>query len=305
MRSEKSGSFLYCLGQSFAGIRRNKVFFFATVATIAACIFLIGLFTSVAMNLTSLVHQAADTICITVFFDEGISNSAIKAIGSDVASWPEVERIEYTSAEQAWENYRKDYFKDYPELAEGFAQDNPLANSASYDIYLNDIDKQPAVVERLENMAGIRQVNRSESTAGALSDIGKIVGIVSGALIVVLMAVSIFLISNTIITGITLRKDEIQIMKYVGATDFFVKSPFIFEGIIIGIIGALIPLIIIFILYNSAMAFFMEQFQTLSSSFSFLPIGNVYALLAPLAIVIGAGIGLAGSLIATGRHIKV
>ena len=297
--------FFYCLGQGFVNIKRNKVFFLASVATIAACIFLIGMFVAVALNMNYVVNQMSDNVCITVFFDEGLEESRIKEIGADIESWSEVESTEYTSAEEAWENFKEDYFADYPDLAEGFANDNPLANSASYDIYLNDIETQNDVVARLEATDGIRQVNRSETVASALGDIGKIVAIVSIILIIVLLAVSIFLITNTIITGITLKKEELQIMKYVGATDFFVKSPFVFEGIFIGIIGALIPLVILYFIYKSAISFVLEQFQTVSTVFTFMPLWDVFKILAPVAFIIGAGIGFIGSTIATGKHIKV
>lgn len=298
-------SFFYCLGQGFVNIKRNKVFFFASIATIAVCIFLIGLFISVAMNLTYMVNQVSSNVCITVFFDDGLSEEKIREIGETAASWSEVSRAEYTSAEEAWQEYKEVYFANYPELAEGFKDDNPLANSASYDIYLKDISDQNTVVARLEATDGVHQVNRSETTANALGDITKIIAGVSVVLIIVLLAVSIFLITNTIITGITLRKEELQIMKYVGATDFFVKSPFVFEGIFIGIIGALIPLVILFFIYRSAMDFFIEQFQTISTVISVLPIRDVFTVLIPVALVIGAGIGFIGSSIATGKHIKV
>ena len=297
--------FFYCLGQGFVNIKRNKVFFLASVATIAACIFLIGMFIAVAMNLNHMVSQVSENVCVTVFFDEGMNESRIKSIGKEIEGWDEVDRVVYTSPEEAWDKFKKDYFASYPDLAEGFANDNPLANSASYDVYLKDIAAQQTVVSRLESTQGVRQVNKSETTANALSDIGKIVAAVSIALIIVLLAVSVFLITNTIITGITLRKEELQIMKYVGATDFFVKSPFVFEGIIIGIIGALIPLVILYFIYRSAMSFFMDQFQTISSVMSVMPIRSIFTILIPVSFIIGAGIGYIGSTIATGRHIKV
>ena len=309
MKSEKQkksrGSFFYCLGQAFAGIKRHKGFFIASVVTIAACIFLIGLFVAVAFNLINLVDQAGESVCITVFFDEGLEEEEILEIGAGIETWDEVDYVEYTSAEEAWANFQDTYFADYPELAEGFADDNPLADSASYDIYLIDISDQTEVCERLEALDGIRQVNKSDTTAGALTDIGGIVGVVSIVLIVVLLCVSIFLISNTIVTGITFRKDEIQIMKYVGATDFFVKSPFIFEGIIIGLLGAVIPLIILFYIYRSAVTLFVQQFQTISASFSLIGVNSIFVVLVPLSFIIGAGIGFIGSIIATGKHIKV
>lgn len=301
---KKRGSFFYCLGQGFKGISRNKFFFFASVATIAVCVLLIGLFVSVTLNINYIVKQVKNSVCITVFFDEGLSEDEIAVIGDEIGSWDEVSYTEYVSAEEAWENYKEKYFADYPELAEGFS-DNPLANSASYDVYLTDITLQSEVVAEIEAMDGVRQVNASEVTAGVLADVGKIVGIASIVLIAVLLAVSIFLITNTIITGITVRKEEIKIMKYVGATDFFVKSPFVFEGIVIGLIGAIIPLVGIFFAYRAFTSFMIDQFQIVSGTFSMISLNEIFIILGPLALLIGAGIGFIGSMIATGRHIKV
>ena len=301
----KSSSFFYSLGQGFKNIGRNKVFFFASVATIAACIFMIGMLLSVIMNFNHILSEAEESVCITVFFDEGIKESKIEKIGDEIKGFSEVDSIEYTSAEQAWENFKDEYFADNPELAEGFADDNPLADSASYSVYLKDVGDQAEVVAKIEAMDGVRQVNKSEVTASTLSDVGTVASIVSVVIIVILLAVSIFLISNTIVTGITMHKEEIHIMKYVGATDFFVKSPYVFEGIIIGLIGAIVPLIILFFIYRSAISYIVTQMSTLSSVFSFLPIGQVFVYLIPIALVIGAGIGFVGSIIATTKHIKV
>ncbi len=301
----KSGTFLYCLGQGFKGIKRNKIFFVASVATIAACIFMLGLLLSVIMNINYVIKEAQDSVCITIFFEQDLETSEIRKIGKRIEGWEQVSHVEFTSAEEAWESFKKDYFAENPDLALGFADDNPLAKSASYAIYLKNISDQSTVVTMLKNIEGIRQVNKSDITANALSDVGKIAGIASIAIILVLLAVSIFLITNTITTGITVRADEIKIMKYVGATDFFVKSPFVFEGIIIGIIGAIVPLIVLFFLYRAAMGYVMEQLHTFASSFSFLPLGTVFQILVPVAIILGAGIGFIGSTIATNKYIKV
>lgn len=301
----KTGTFFYCLGQGFKGIKRNKVFFVASVATIAACIFMVGLLLSVIININYVIQEAQASVCITVFFDQDLKESDIKKIGEEIESWDQVSHIEYTSAEQAWESFKQEYFADNPDLALGFADDNPLATSASYAVYLNKLSDQSTVVSMLKNIVGIRQVNKSDVTANALNDVGVIAGGASLAIIIVLLAVSIFLISNTITTGITVRAEEIKIMKYVGATDFFVKSPFVFEGIIIGVIGAIIPLIILFVLYKAAMSYIAEQLQTFTGTLSFLPTGTVFALLVPVAIILGAGIGFIGSTIATNKYIKV
>ena len=305
MSRKKRSSFGYSLGQGIKGIGRNKFFFIASVATIAVCILLVGLFVAVILNVNYIVKQVEDSVCVTVFFDEGTTEDEILEIQDEIGSWEEVSETAYVSAEEAWENYKEKYFADYPELAEGFGDDNPLANSASIDVYLTDIAQQDDVVEKLEALDLVRQVNASETTAGVLSDVGKIVGVASIVLIVILLAVSIFLITNTIITGITVRKEEIKIMKYVGATDFFVKSPFVFEGVIIGIIGAIIPLVVLFIVYKKVASFVLAQFSIVSDTFTLLSVGSIFTILIPVSVIIGAGIGIIGSLIATGKHIKV
>lgn len=304
-KKKRRGSFFYCLGQGIKGIGRNKFFFIASVATIAVCILLVGLFVAVILNANYIVKQVEDSVCVTVFFDEGTTEDEILNIQAELDSWEEISETEYISAEEAWENYKEKYFADYPELAEGFGDDNPLANSASVNVYLIDIEQQSEIVEKIEELDLVRQVNASETTAGVLTDIGTIVGVCGFVLIIILLAVSIFLITNTIITGITVRKEEIKIMKYVGATDFFVKAPFVFEGVIIGIIGAVIPLAAIFFAYKKITAFVITQFQLVSGSFSLISISSIFAILIPVALVIGAGIGFVGSLIATGKHIKV
>lgn len=302
---KKSNPFFYCLGQGIKSFTRNKGYTIASIVTVAACIFLVGIFLSVVFNMNHVISEAEQSVCITVFFDEDLTEEQIVEIGKTFREWPEVINTSYTSADQAWENFKQDYFRDNPDLADGFEGANPLTHSASYEIYLENIEQQDEIVDRLEATDGVRKVNRSEVTANALSDIGRVVGIVSIVLIIILLAVSIFLIMNTIVMGINMRKEEIQIMKYVGATDFFVKSPFIFEGIIIGLIGAIIPLIIIYLVYNSAIIYVMTQLQTLSSMFTFLTVWDIFKVVAPVALVIGAGIGIVGSSIATGKHIKV
>ena len=305
MLMKKTNPFFYCLGQGIKSIGRNKMFSVASIITVSACIFLTGIFLAAILNMNYVIKQAQESVCVTVFFNEGMSEGEILEIGSMIRTWPEVESASFTSADQAWMNFKEEYFRDNPELAEGFADDNPLADSASYEVFLSDISLQDQLCEKLAQVPGVRQINRSQITVDALSDVGKVAGIVSVALIVILLAVSVFLIANTIVTGITVRSEEIRIMKYVGATDFFVESPFIFEGIIIGLIGAIIPLVVISIIYNGSIIFIMGQLQTLDQVFTFLPAREIFKILIPSAIVMGAGIGLLGSCIATGKHIKV
>ena len=295
----------YCIRQGFHSIRKNKLFSMASVGTMAACVFLFCLLYSVVVNVQHMVREMEDTVGVTVFFDEGLTETQIKQLGDTISKRVEVSSVHYTSAEEAWENFRTEYFKGYPELAEGFKDDNPLANSDSYEVYLSDAGMQGTLVTYLENLDGVRQVNSSEITASSLSSAAKLVGYVAAAIIVILFAVSIFLITNTIVIGITVRKDEISIMKFIGATDGFVNAPFFVEGIVIGIIGSVIPLLFLGYIYQSVIAYVLGKFSILSNILAFMPMGEVFKFMAPVAICLGIGIGILGSFFAVRKHANV
>lgn len=295
----------YLVKQGVKNIYRNRSFSLASVATMTACIFIFGLFYSIILNVEHMVDTVEDTVCVTVFFEEDISDTKIEEIGRIISTRVEVASIHYTSAEDAWEDYKEKYFENNPELAEGFAHDNPLANSASYEIYLNDVSMQNALVSFLEGMDGIRQVNHSDITARSLEQFGKMVALISAVIILILFAVSIFLINNTVSTGVTVRSEEIGIMKLIGATDAFVKAPFIVEGVGIGVIGAIIPLMIIRYFYNRVVTYITTQFSLLQGVVTFLPVEEVFYTLLPLGIMLGLGVGLIGSLMSLRKHIRV
>ena len=135
-------TFWYCLKQGIINICRNIWFSLASVATISACIFLFCMFFGIMTNVQHVVKNVESTVGVTIFFDEGMSEDEMKAIGKKIAERPEVDRMEFTSGEEAWESFKNDYFKGMEELADGFADDNPLAGDASYQIFLKDISKQ-------------------------------------------------------------------------------------------------------------------------------------------------------------------
>ena len=301
----KIRSLFYHIKDGFKNIYRNRLFSLASIATIAACIFIFGVFYSIVMNFQYMIKKAENEVCVTVFFDEGLSETDIRKLGDTIKSRVEVSNIHYTSAEEAWDNFKTDYFAEYPELAEGFKDDNPLVNSASYEVYLKDASMQSTLVTYLENLDGIRQVNRSEATASSLASAARLVSYIAIAVIIILLAVSIFLITNTIVIGITVRKDEISIMKYIGATDAFVNAPFFVEGIVIGVIGAIIPVAILAYIYQSMVSFIINKFSVLSNILAFMPAKDVFQVLIPVAIALGIGIGFIGSFFAVRQHADV
>lgn len=294
-------TFFYTIKQGFINIFRNKWFSLASIATIGACLFLFGLFYSILSNFQHIVKTAEEGVSVTVFFDEGIAQERIEEIGALIDKRPEVSKKVFVSADEAWDSFKEEYLGEY---ADGFTE-NPLANSANYQIYLSDVSLQPALVTYLEGLEGIRTVNRSEITASTLTGINALVAYISVGIIAILFAVSIFLISNTVTIGISVRKEEITIMKYIGATDFFVRSPFVIEGMLIGVIGALIPVGIIYVLYNKVIEYIMLKFATLSQLLSFLPVETIFGRLLPISVAMGVGIGFLGSISTVRKHLRV
>ena len=294
-------TFFYTIKQGFINIFRNKWFSLASIATISACLFLFGLFYSILMNVQNIVKTAQEGVSVTVFFDEGISDDRIQQIGDEIQKRPEVSKINFISADEAWDSFKEEYLGEY---ADGFTE-NPLENSASYEIYLNDVSMQPALVSFLEGLDGIREVNRSEITAASLTGINALIAYASIGIIAILFAVSIFLISNTVTIGISVRKEEISIMKYIGATDFFVRSPFVIEGMLIGAIGALIPMGIIYSVYNEVIGYIVGKFSNLSKLLAFLTVNEIFAKLLPGSLIMGIGIGFLGSIITVRKHLRV
>ena len=294
-------TFFYTIKQGFINIFRNTWFSLASIATISACLFLFGLFYSILMNVQNIVKTAQEGVSVTVFFDEGISDDRIQQIGDEIQKRPEVSKINFISADEAWDSFKEEYLGEY---ADGFTE-NPLENSASYEIYLNDVSMQPALVSFLEGLDGIREVNRSDITAASLTGINALIAYASIGIIAILFAVSIFLISNTVTIGISVRKEEISIMKYIGATDFFVRSPFVIEGMLIGAIGALIPMGIIYSVYNEVIGYIIGKFSNLSKLLAFLPVNEIFAKLLPGSLIMGIGIGFLGSIITVRKHLRV
>ena len=173
-------SFFYSLGQGFKNIWRNKSFSLATIATIASCVFLFGLFYSVVLNFQNVVRQAQNSVAVTVFFDYGISDAEISAIGEAIKGRAEVSRIEFVSAEEAWETFRTENLGEY---ADTFGDDNPLEDDANYEIYLNDVSMQDSLVAYLEGLNGIREVRKSAIVANMLTSVNSLVGYVSMGII--------------------------------------------------------------------------------------------------------------------------
>lgn len=298
-------TFFYTIKQGIVNIWKNKLFSLASIATMTACIFLFGLFYMIVTNFQSMVKDAEAGVAVTVLFDTGISEQRIEEIGELIDARVEVSHYDYISADEAWDSFKDIYFEGNEAAAASFAGDNPLANSASYAIYMNDISMQDTLVTYLQSIDGVREVKQSTMVANTLTDFNSLIGYISAGIILILLGVAVFLISNTITVGISVRREEIGIMKLIGATDYFVRAPFVVEGIVIGLIGAAIPLGILYVLYGKVIVYIADKFKFIGNMMQFLSAEEVFHTLVPVALVLGVGIGFLGSRITIRKHLKV
>ena len=300
-------TFWYCVQQGIINICRNIWFSLASTAIISACIFLFCVFFSLITNVQHMVVTAESSMGITVFFEEQLSGDEIQMIGAQIerekSGW--IKEMEFISADAAWENFKTEYFGDNAALAEGFADDNPLAGSASYEIYLKDIGNQKPMVEYLETIEGIRKVNYSNSAVAGLSSFNKILTLLFGVLMAMLLAVAVFLISNTISVAAEFRKNENKIMRLIGATNFMIRAPFVVEGTILGLAGAAVPIVAMFFLYNKTVEYVMDKFQLLSGIIRFLPISEIYPAMSGISLALGGGLGFVVSFMTIRKHLRV
>ncbi len=294
----------YTVNQGVKNITRNKMFSLASLLTMSTCIFMFGLFFSLLINFEAIVKSAEESVAITVFFDDGIEQAQIDTIGDQLRKRADVESVEFTSAEEAWEGFKEDYFgEENAQAAEGFAE-NPLINSASYTVYMVDVAGQNELVTFAESIEGVRVVNKSDMVADTLSTINVLIGYASAVIIFILLLISVFLISNTVTIGINVRREEINIMKYIGAKDAFVRAPFIVEGIMIGFVGAVIPLAILYFAYERVIEYVMSKFSLLNNILSFLPVKDVFEVVLPAGLALGVGIGFLGSIWTIRKHLR-
>ncbi len=297
-------TFLYLLGQGLSNIWRNKMFSLASVATMTICIFLFGVFYSIGENFAGIVSQAEKDVSVTVYFNEGITQEQIDDIGYQISTRSEAAEYRYISGDEAWEYYKEVWLEGREELAEGFTE-NPLADSSNYEVKLSDVSKQDELCKFLESLSGVREVKKSKELADVLTDLNNLIALIFSGIIIMLVLVAMFLINNTISIGISTRSEEIAIMKLIGAKDSFVRAPFIFEGVFIGVLGTILPLGILYFLYGNMLYYVNNKFVVITNLFTLVDRKIIFSVLLPISIAMGIGIGFLGSRMAVRRHLKV
>ena len=298
----KIRTLFYCLKQGIRGAWKNRVYSLASAGTITACLLLLGIFYFVIANFNNAMESAESLVGFTVFFDEGITEERMVEIQKEIQLRSDVADVLYISAEEAWENYKTESLNE--ELTATFGSDNPLIDSASLEVSLSDVSRQKAVIEFVKSIPGVRKVNHSESIAESFEGIKTLLWIISIGLIIILVAIAIFLIRTTISTGISVRREEISIMSIIGATDFFIRAPFVVEGALIGILGTVLPMGILYVVYGEIVRTLKEQFESVFTTMNFIDRTVIMQRFVPLALIFSLGLGIIASSLTAKRQIR-
>lgn len=272
----------YVFKTGFRNLGNKKMFSFASIGTIACSVLVFCIFFVIATNIRSLIYKVETTVGIQVFFDSNLSEDEIQELANNYFITEDVKSIKFKSSNEAWEKFKVDYFDNKEELASAFEDDNPLSNSASYEILLNDITKQYDYVNYLKSIDGVRQVNYSNVLIDALTSLNIGISTFSIVLISLLLVIAMILISNTITLASQFRKKENEIMRLIGATNFMIRVPFVIEGFFIGLFGSIIPVATVCGLYNYLMNLLLNKISFLNNLFT--PI-NILEFAIPMSLI--------------------
>ena len=288
------------------GIIRNSLMAVSCIATVATCVFIVVFSYCIAANVSFIMNQLEDTVGITAIIDDSLSAEEINVLYDEIYEMENVKGVEYISAHEALERL-SEKLGDSQGIIMGLENDNPLRRS--FAITLDNIRNQNKVLSQLKSTEmynkGVVSVNDSTVITDILIPLNNVVRVVSSLIITVLVLLSVIIIMNTIKLTVNSRKNEINIMKYIGATDWFIKWPFLLEGVFIGILGAVIPVFICFLGYDSIIYMIMRNFTFLSSLIKFKDGGAIFPALTPLMILLGIAIGSIGSIISMRKYLDV
>jgi len=291
----------YMVKEGLKNLWRNRMMSLASIGSVTATLIILGMIFILIFNINSMAEGAKDQFdSIQVYLEEGISQERIDAIGNAIKEIDSIKNIEYESSSDALEKM-KGRWGEYGYLLEDL-ESNPLPNS--YIIYLTNIETSEAVVEKIKPIENIDEVKFHKDIIDKLIDMTNFIRIVGLVVIVVLISISVFIIGNTIKLTVAARKREINIMKYVGATNWFIRWPFFVEGTMLGLFGSACALLLIFFTYRYLYEIATVNLYVMMTAY-LIPVKKILDNLLLIFIVLGSGIGALGSITSMKKYLKV
>lgn len=296
----------YLIGEGFKNVLKNKKSTFAALIIMFATMITVGIGLAGAQNIASVIKQLEGDVPITIFVKDGLSTSELNQIEDYIKSIDDVNTVSFTSKADALKN-AKEKLADNAELLEKYSENNhPF--KASYSVTLRDIKKSQEVVDIINASETIKEniveIQTSDTVINGLNKADKGVKIAFFSIGALLIVVSTVIIGNTIKLTVHARRREISIMKYVGATNNFIRAPFIVEGIVIGIVATAVSILTLGGLYTLVYSKFNS---VLVSNFKFelLQFSDIFQIAIIVYAVLGIGIGVFGSILSMKKYLKV
>lgn len=298
----RPSSIKYYFKEGFTSLLRNRLMTVASIATVAACIFIMSFSYCVVSNLQYVLRQMEDSIGIAVFLNEELTSDDVERISDEIKAIPHVKQVIYTSPDDALTELQEEWSMDG--ILDGFSgENNPL--SSSFEISLEGVEYQTDVTKALAAIDGIDNIRDAHTETEILLKVNNVMQVTGVVVIAILAVISVVIIMNTIKISVYTRRNEINIMKYVGATDWFIRWPFIIEGMLIGIIGSVIPMLISWPVYSKIIDILYTSLPVIKNMVSFRYSIDIFSVLIPVSIVSGILLGVIGSVTSIRKHLRV
>ena len=292
----------YLIGEGFRNFFKNKKSTIASLIIMFATMFVFGIFFVIGENVNHVIAEIEAQQGMQVFINKNASKEQEKELENQIRGIEYVNNVVYKSKEDAL-NQMKVMFKNTPYLAKSYEEDNPFP--ASYVVTLTNLEKSKEVQEQILKFDNVLEIQTKDDTINALINIANGVRIASGVILVILIFISIFIISNTIKLTVHARRKEISIMKYVGATNGFIRWPFMVEGILIGVIASFISILVLGITYNVTTEKIITSLSAARVHINLLTFSHMFNLLIVVYLILGIGIGTIGSAISMKKYLEV
>ena len=296
----KMSKLRYSFSEAKKNVLRNGLMSVASLFTIASCLVILGVFAIISMNVNSFTAKIEDQCEVQLYIKSGTDLERVNQIGEEIKRIENVKEVSLFTKEEMLSYAKNDMFGEDAELLSGFEDDNPFSDS--YKIILDSIENTGATVTELEKIADVEKVVNKQDIVNMVLNLSKIVKRFSMAIMLVLLIIAIVIISNTVRLTVFNRRKEINIMKYIGATDRFIKGPFLLEGMIIGFFGALLAFLAVFWGYFAL----LKYVAGLSiGTIELIGIWQICPVIALIFVIFGCIIGVTGSGISMRRYLHV
>lgn len=288
----------YFVRETYKSIRRNGFMSFASISTVAVSLLVLGMFLLIFLNTNHLAKFLESQVHVSVYMEDSANAEELQSIEEQLKKLPGVVKVTAVSKEEALERF-KDRLGDQDKLLDALGEDNPFPNS--FDVQVDTADRIKEITPKISALEKVETAKFGQEVVEHLFQLTKILRFGGIALVIFLAMATLFIISNTIRLTVFARRKEVIIMKYVGATDWFIRWPFLLEGMTLGFFGAVVASILI----NGIYAALLENIHATLAFLPLLPASPLLTYVSVFLLLAGTGIGALGSFISLRKFLRV